>query len=152
MGSFGIFIVNQKIEWISKIAKSKTLLLVSSVTVIIGFILLGVIFNPLVSILMYLILRIVVSVREPILSQHINDNIKSKKRATILSLISMISALIAFILKPIIGTLTDVNITLGFISLSLLCFIEVIFYSFYSFLGSQIALYTWAANTSARTI
>ena len=128
LGSFGIFIVNQRIEWISKIAKSGTLLFISSIAAVIGFILLGVILNPVVSILVYIILRIIVSIREPILSQHINDSIKSKKRAAILSLISMISALIAFILKPVIGALTDVNLTIGFISLSLLCLIAIIIF------------------------
>ena len=125
IGSLGIFFVNRKIEWLSKLTTSKTLLIISGLAPAIGFIILGLVFNPIIAVITYLLIRIIVSVREPILSQHINDSICSEKRATILSLISMVVALITLILRPIIGALTDVSLTIGFLTLGILCVISL---------------------------
>ena len=127
VGSLGIFLVNRKIGWLSSKINTKPLLFISAVIPGLLFFILAFIYNSIMAVSAYLIIRIVAAIREPILSKYINKEIKSERRATTLSLISMITALVVLILNPLIGVATDKSLSYGFILLGVLCLsVEVI--------------------------
>lgn len=124
IGSLGIFFVNRNIEKLSKIFSVKHSLIISSVIPALGFLILAYVFNPILSVILYLLIRIISSMRDPIFSELINKELSSNNRAALLSVISMISGILTFIFRPIIGILSDIDIRYGFIFLGILCLIS----------------------------
>lgn len=124
LGCIGIFFVNRNIEFLSNTFGTRVSLVSSSLLPALGFIALAFIFNPVISIILYLLIRITASVREPIFSELVNKELPSSTRASLLSVISMISAIFALVLRPLIGVITDIGLQWGFISLGILCLIS----------------------------
>ena len=122
-GSLGIFWVNRNINVLISMIHARSLLVGSTILPGLGFFILAFAYHPIVAVLTYVLIRIVVAAREPILAVQINHKIESHQRATMLSLISMITALAAFILMPLIGLATDKGLAYGFIILGGLCFL-----------------------------
>lgn len=120
IGSLGIFLVNRYIDNItSRISPVKSLAL-SSIIPAIGFMILGLVFDPFLSIMLYLIIRVLASLRPPIFSGLMNNEIDSINRSTILSASSLFTAVFLIIIRPVIGILTDIGIFWGFAGLFVL--------------------------------
>ena len=124
LGSLGIFFVNRNIEKISNFFGVRHSIIISSLLPAIGFLILAYVFNPFLSVTLYLLIRIISSIREPIFSELINEELSSTNRAALLSVISMVSGILTFIFRPIIGAVSDIDIKYGFICLGVLCLIS----------------------------
>ena len=79
----------------------------------------AVVIHPVASILAYCALSGSMSLKGPLFSGHLNRHIDSRNRATVLSLISMISGLYVALMGVVIGTIGDVSLTYAFIFMGL---------------------------------
>jgi hypothetical protein len=70
--------------------------------------------HPLSSVLTFCALIGSISLKDPILSGHLNEHIESRNRATVLSLISMLSGLYTALMGLVIGRLGDFSLTVAF--------------------------------------
>lgn len=59
-------------------------------------------------------------IRNPLLSSYKNEQIKSKNRATVLSLINMFSSLYIALMSLVFGRIADYSIPMAFVSIGLL--------------------------------
>lgn len=59
-------------------------------------------------------------VRNPLLSSYKNEQIKSKNRATVLSLINMFGSLYVAVMSLFFGRIADYSIPIAFVSIGLL--------------------------------
>ena len=71
--------------------------------------------GPAMSFIWYVLLKGVSSLRDPLFSQYQNDHIQSHNRATVLSVISMITAVYLAIMRLVIGKIANSNLILSFI-------------------------------------
>jgi len=71
--------------------------------------------GPVMSFIWYVLLRGISSLRDPLFSQYQNDHIQSHNRATVLSVISMITAVYLAIMRLVIGKIANNNLLLSFI-------------------------------------
>jgi len=71
--------------------------------------------GPAMSFIWYVLLKGVSSLRDPLFSQYQNDHIQSHSRATVLSVISMITAVYLAIMRLVIGKIANSNLILSFI-------------------------------------
>jgi len=71
--------------------------------------------GPLMSFIWYVLLKGVSSLRDPLFSQYQNDHIQSHNRATVLSVISMITALYLAVMRLVIGKIANSNLLLSFV-------------------------------------
>ena len=124
IGSFGIFLVNINIERINHIFRTNNLILLSTILPAVAIMISYIFLTPVLGFLFYLIIRISSSARNPILSKLINNEILSKNRASILSLISMVTAIFSILLQPLIGFISDINFNAGLILIGALCFVS----------------------------
>ena len=125
VGSLGLFTVNRNIERIHSILGSKKAFFFSSVIPALGFIALAFVLNPIISVLLYLGIRIIAAIREPLFSELINKELPSNQRATLLSLISIIASVLTLVLRPVIGRVADISLSYGFMALGVLCLVSV---------------------------
>ncbi len=79
------------------------------------YVLMGFIIHPIASVLLFITLRSVSSIRSPLFSEYKNIHIKSYNRATVLSLISMVSSLYAVFFRLIVGKVADIHFSYAFI-------------------------------------
>lgn len=128
VGGVELFFINVKIDAITKIFSKKTILLYSAILVAIGFSVMALIFNPILAVFLYFIIRGMGSVREPIFSEIFNKRIPTKRRATMLSIFSLIVGLVAIVTKPLVGYLADIDLRLGLIFLAVLAICAAIFF------------------------
>jgi hypothetical protein len=71
--------------------------------------------RPACSVLAFCTLAGSMSLKEPIFSGHLNRHIESKNRATVLSLISMVSGLYVALMGLLIGRIGDFSLTYAFV-------------------------------------
>ncbi|MCL5410562.1 MAG: MFS transporter [Patescibacteria group bacterium] len=82
------------------------------------WLLMGIIFNPIFAVVLYILHTGFSGVRLPIFSDYQNRHIESYNRATVLSIISLMGSLFNIIMRPIFGRLIDINLSLGFITIA----------------------------------
>ncbi|MCK5107516.1 MAG: MFS transporter, partial [Nanoarchaeota archaeon] len=102
-------------HWIeAKIGMKKTIFLT---TILPGVFYLAMAFmiGPMISFILYIFLMGVSPLRYPLFSQYQNDHIESHNRATVLSIISMITAIYLAIMRLILGKIANTNLILSFI-------------------------------------
>lgn len=78
------------------------------------------VFNPVFSVLLYLLTDASSNIRDPIFSDYLNRHIPSSVRATVLSSISMAGSLYALVARPVIGALADVDLRYAFATMGVL--------------------------------
>lgn len=78
------------------------------------------VFNPVFSVLLYLLTDASSNIRGPIFSDYLNRHIPSDIRATVLSTISMAGSLYALIARPLLGVLADVDLRYAFAAIGIL--------------------------------
>lgn len=84
-------------------------------------------FHPVWAILLFIGLRAVIGLQEPLFADYKNVHIPSKNRATVLSLIAMLVSLYLVIMRLIIGKLADYNLSYAFIFMGAIIIIASIF-------------------------
>ncbi|MDO8508727.1 MAG: MFS transporter [Nanoarchaeota archaeon] len=110
-----IWFFARKIDKIETIISDRKLLFLTGILPLISFILAAFFRNIFVAIMFYFIIRIMVWAREPIFSHYINQHIRSKNRATVLSSLSMIDSLFDIIIFLTAGFIADISISYTFI-------------------------------------
>lgn len=78
------------------------------------------VFNPVFSVVLFLLTDSTSNIRDPIFSDYLNRHIPSEIRATVLSTISMASSLYALVARPILGVLADVDMRYAFATIGIL--------------------------------
>ena len=127
-GAAFIWFFARKIEKIETIISDRKLLFLTGVLPLIAFILAAFFRNILVALIFYFIIRIMVWAREPIFSHYMNQHIRSKNRATVLSSLSMIDSLFDVIIFLIAGFIADISISYTFIFSAGVMLIALIFF------------------------
>jgi hypothetical protein len=82
------------------------------------WIMMAVIFNPVIAVLLYVLHSGFSNFRNPIFSDYQNRHIESYNRATVLSIISLLASIFYIIMRPIFGYLIDINLSLGFVAIA----------------------------------
>ena len=76
--------------------------------------------HPVFTVLVFCTLVGTMSLKDPIFSGRLNKHIESKNRATVLSLISMLSGIYVALMGLFIGYLADMSLIYAFISIGLI--------------------------------
>jgi MFS family permease len=84
-------------------------------------------FHPIWAILLFVMIRATMGLKEPLFSDYKNLHITSKNRATILSMISIIISLYLVGMRLIIGRLADINLSYSFLFMGVVIVIASIF-------------------------
>jgi MFS family permease len=84
-------------------------------------------FHPIWAILLFVMIRATMGLKEPLFSDYKNLHITSKNRATILSMISIIVSLYLVGMRLIIGRLADINLSYSFLFMGVVIVIASIF-------------------------
>jgi len=99
-------------------------IIISGLIPAVGFLVMGILFNPFMAILSTGIVIMSMEFRVPVFSDYLNRIIGSKERATIGSFVVLISHLIYTILGPLMGYFSDlVGLSLVFITFSVIIFV-----------------------------
>ena len=101
--------------WIEARLGARTSLLL--VTVLPGalYLIMAVVALPALAMLVFCMLYGSMSLKDPIFSGHLNRHIESRNRATILSMISMVSGLYVALLGLLIGQIAEVSLSFAFL-------------------------------------
>lgn len=83
----------------------------------------GLIFNPALAVILYVLNMGFSNFRNPIFTDYQNRHIESYNRATVLSTLSLLGSIYYIISRPIVGYLIDLNLMLGFIVIGLVVII-----------------------------
>jgi len=84
------------------------------------YLLMAVVIHPVFTVLVFCALYGSMSLKGPIFSGHLNRHIESKNRATVLSLISMVSGLYVALMGLAIGRVGDLSVTYSFVLMGIL--------------------------------
>jgi MFS family permease len=101
--------------WLEERLGTKPSLLLSTGLPGVLYLVMAVTLHPVFSVLVFCTLYGSMSLKGPIFSGHLNRHIKSKNRATVLSLISMFSGLYVALMGLLIGRIGDFSLTYAFI-------------------------------------
>ncbi len=94
---------------------ARSSLLLSTTLPGILYLLMAVALHPVFLVLVFCTLLGSMSLREPLLSGHLNRHIESKNRATVLSLISMFTGIYVAMIGLLIGHIADLSLTYAFL-------------------------------------
>ncbi len=94
---------------------ARSSLLLSTTLPGILYLLMAVALHPVFLVLVFCTLLGSMSLREPLLSGHLNRHIESKNRATVLSLISMFTGIYVAMIGLLIGFIADLSLTYAFL-------------------------------------
>jgi len=81
------------------------------------WILTGIIFSPVIAVVLFVLYEGFSNFRDPIFTDYQNRHIESYNRATVLSTISLLGSFFYIIMRPVFGYLIDINLSLGFIAI-----------------------------------
>lgn len=123
-----IFLIFRNMSKIEKLVGIKKFIFLSSFIPGIVFIILAIYPNYIIAIVGFFIIHILISIRDPPLVHYKNRHIESSRRATTLSIISMIYSLIAVIAQPILGAIANKNIQNAFIVLGIVLILSPIIF------------------------
>ncbi|MBC8494854.1 MFS transporter [archaeon] len=90
------------------------------------YLLMAFLIGPIMSALWYILLKGSMSMKEPLFSQYQNIHIKSYNRATVLSVISMITSLYLVIMRFVIGAIANKDLLVSFIVMGIIIIIGAI--------------------------
>ena len=79
------------------------------------------------AILLFIMIRAIIGLQQPLFSDYKNIHIPSKARATILSLISMLVSLYLVFMRLIIGKIADINLSYTFVFMGIIIIIASLF-------------------------
>lgn len=110
----------QKVE--SWFGVERGMLIVTLVPAIL-WILMGILFSPVLAVVLFILYEGFSNFRDPIFTDYQNRHIESYNRATVLSTISLLGSFFYIIMRPVFGYLIDINLSLGFIAIGIVIFI-----------------------------
>ncbi len=110
-----VFFISRKLDKIEKYISDRKLLFYTGIIPLLAFIVGAIFKNIIAALLFYFIIKIIVSIRNPIFSPHINKYIKSRSRATTLSSLSMIDSFFDVFIFFSAGIITSIGIGYSFI-------------------------------------
>lgn len=87
-----------------------------------SWLLMAVIFDPILSVLMYILNYALGNMRDPIFSDYTNRHIESRNRATVISAMYVAGSIYHMIVRPVIGAIADIDIRYVFIALACIIF------------------------------
>lgn len=132
VASFVSLIANKYVYKLEKLLGDKLTLFISVFLPSLFYIFMSIVFHQILSVFLYILLRGIIGLQEPVFSDYKNKQIPSKIRATVLSLISMLGSLYQIFMRLFIGKLADINISYSFILIASLiiitCFILFTFF------------------------
>lgn len=107
-------------------------LLILTLSPAILWLLMGIVFNPVAAVLIFIFNDGAGNARSPVFADYLNQQIASSNRATVLSIISVTESLYYMITRPIIGFIADFNLNYAFffIALLILCGVVIFYPSF----------------------
>ncbi|MBT5022690.1 MFS transporter [Candidatus Woesearchaeota archaeon] len=108
-------ILTKQAHAIEKKLGMKSTLLIFTILPGVLYISMAFLIGPIISFALFILLKGIMDVRQPLLSQYQNNHISSHNRATALSIISMITSLYLVIMRFAMGKLANYNITTTFI-------------------------------------
>ncbi len=123
-----LFLVLRNMSKIEKIIKIKPFIFLSSFIPGIILIVMARYSNFYVSIIGFIIVHILITSRDPPFVHYKNRYIDPSRRVTTISIISMIYALMAVIIQPILGAIADRSIHIALITLGIILIINPIFF------------------------
>jgi len=91
------------------------------------YILMAIIVHPIVAILLFILLRGTMGLQDPLFSDYKNIHIPSNIRATMLSLISMITGIYVIFARLVVGKLADINLSYSFLFMGIVIITAAIF-------------------------
>ena len=80
-------------------------------------------FHPVWAILLFVFVRAIMGLKEPLFSDYKNLHIPSRNRATVLSLISILASLYLIGMRLVIGRLADINLSYSFLFMGIVIII-----------------------------
>ena len=84
--------------------------------------------NIFAALAFYFVIRLTIWIREPLFSHYMNNQIKSRNRATVLSSLSMVDSLFDIIIFLAAGYITDISMSYTFLFSAGLMFIALVFF------------------------
>ena len=124
---FGAILIKYAYKIEKQIGMKKTIFLT---TILPGLLYFAMVFliGPIISVAWYILMQGFMKIREPLFSQYQNDHINSYNRATVLSIISMITSFYLVIMRFAIGAISNHNLLLGFIIMGLIITISSVIF------------------------
>ena len=111
-----------------KIFKAKRAVILSTILPAIFYVLMALIFNPIIALLLFIVASASMQIQGPIFSDYINRHIESKNRATSLSIISMFSGIYIWIMGLVIGAIADMSLSYAFIFMGIIIGLGVVIF------------------------
>ncbi len=99
---------------IEEIFGMKTTIFIATILPGILYILMAIFVGPIISVLLFILLKGTMNLKNPLFSKYQNLHIQSYNRATVLSIISMITSLYLVIMRFVIGTIANSQLLLSF--------------------------------------
>jgi MFS family permease len=101
--------------------------LIATIAPGVAWLLMALIFDPVLSFAMYILCDAIGNLRDPIFSDYTNRHIESHNRATVISTIYVIESFYAMIARPFMGWLADFDIRYAFVAIGLIIVSAAIF-------------------------
>ncbi len=120
LASFAAFLLLKHVHEIENVIGGRMSLLLVSLLPGLGYLILFASSSPLVMVSAFILTYALTDIKNPFISAYQNSIIKSNNRATVLSLISMVSKLYIAFMGLIIGRIADTSIRLTFLVIGLL--------------------------------
>lgn len=92
------------------------------------WILLALVFHPILSVAMYIATDALGNMRDPIMADYANRHIPSHMRATVLSIMYVAASLYSMIMRPIAGLLADIDLRYAFIAMGTVIIFGALFF------------------------
>jgi MFS family permease len=121
--------LSSRIDAIEKHIPNKKFIFLTALLAFIAFLLGAFIRNIYFAIALYLVIRIVLWMRDPIFSHYINQHIESHNRATMLSAMAMVVNLFAIVLLLLAGAVASVGLNFIFILCAIVILVAIVFFS-----------------------
>lgn len=103
-------------------------LLITSLLPIILWTLMGLLFNPIAAVLLFLMTDAANNVRDPLIIDYQNRHIHGNNRATVLSTIALITSAFVVVLQPVIGAIADRSLSAAFFTTAGIIVFGVLFF------------------------
>jgi len=120
--------LNHKITSIQTVISTKKILFLTALLSFIVFLVGAYVQNIYYAILFYLVIEILLWVRDPLFSQYLNEHIESHNRATVLSSLSMVDSFFDIIIFLGVGYIANVGLNYSFLFCAGILLIAMLFF------------------------
>jgi MFS family permease len=128
MGALIISYLNHKIMSIQSFISTKRILFLTALFSFAAFLIGAYVQNIYYAIAFYLIIRVLLWVRDPLFSQYLNEHIESHNRATVLSSLSMVDSFFDIIIFLLAGYISNIGLNYSFLFCAGVILIAMLFF------------------------